>query len=211
MTDIVIVGAGGCAREVYEMALETYPAGEYRIKGFLSDQAEDLDPFPDIREKAPIIGSIQAYVPQEEERFLLALGTPQDRRDIAVALKARGAGFLSLLHPMAKISPTARLGEGVILYPFTLVSCYVELGDFCMMNAYSGCGHDAKVGAYSVLAPYAAVLGFSEVGEGCFLSTHSMLAPKKSLGKEGMIAANSAAFRDAPEQSLVLGVPGKNM
>ena len=32
MYDIVIAGAGGCGREVYEMALDTFSPDEYRIK-----------------------------------------------------------------------------------------------------------------------------------------------------------------------------------
>ena len=211
MTDLVIVGAGGCAREVYGMALDAYPAEEYRVKGFLSDRAGDLDSFPDLCGKAPIIGTIRSYEPKEGERFLLAIGTPEDRKAVACAMKGRGAKFLSLIHPKAHVSRTAKLGEGVILYPFSLVSCYVELGDFCMLNAYAGCGHDARIGAYSVLAPYATALGFAEAGERCFLSTHSMLAPKKKLGSGGVIAANSSALRDAPEEAFVCGVPGKNM
>ena len=211
MTDIVIVGAGGCAREVYEMVFDTFPQEEYRVKGFLSDQPGDLDPFPELKEKAPIVGTIQGYEPAAGDRFLLGLGNPEDRRAVARKMKERGAKFLSLIHPKAQVFPTAKLGEGLILYPFSLVSSYVELGDFCMLNAYAGVGHDGKVGDYTVLAPYATVLGFAQTGECCFLSTHSMLAPKKKLGKEGIVAANSSALRDAPEAAFVCGVPGKNM
>ena len=205
MYDIVIVGAGGCGREVYEMAEDTFSPDEYRIKGFLSDYAVDIST------PAPIIGSIKDYAPQENERFLLALGAPQDRKNIAEKLKSRGAKFITLIHPLAKVSRRAQLGEGVIMYPFSMINTNVKVGDGCLFNAYSGCGHDAVVGAYSVFAPAALALGGAQVGECSFLSTHSMLAPKKKLGDGGVIAANSAALRNAPEGAMVIGVPGKNM
>ena len=211
MYDIVIVGAGGCGRELYEMVPETYAPEEYRVKGFLSDYPKDLDAFPAIKNVAPIIGTIKDYVPQENDRFVLALGTPQDRKNIALALKSRGAKFISLIHPLARVSPTAQIGEGVVVYPFAMINTGVRVGECCLFNAYSGCGHDAVVGAYSVLAPSAGVLGYAQTGECCFLSTHAMLAPKKKLGDGGVIAANSAALRNAPNDALVMGVPGKNM
>lgn len=209
-TEILIAGAGGCGREVYTMALETFSTGAYHIKGFLTDQAGDLDAFPDIRERAPVVGTIAGYEPQADERILLAIGSPAGRRKVAEILKARGAAFLSLLHPSARIDKNARIGEGCIIYPFALVGIYSTLEDFAMVNAYAGVAHDAVVGRYSVLAPYAVALGGSRVGEACFMAAHATLAPKKELGERAVISAGSVALRSAPADAFVCGVPGKN-
>lgn len=210
MYDIVIAGAGGCGREVYEMALDTFSPDEYRIKGFLSDNGGELEHFPELKRTAPVLGRIVDYEIQPQDRFLLAVGSPEGRKLVAGRLLARGAEFLTLIHPTAKVFRTAKLGQGVIVYPFVMLSSYVEVGDFCLFNAYSGCGHDARVGAYAVFCPYAVSLGFSEVGEGCMLASHAMLAPKKRLGRNAVVSANSAALRNAPDDAFVCGVPGKN-
>ena len=209
MLDIVIAGAGGCGREVYEMALEIYSADGYQIKGFLSDFSDDLDKFPDIQQKAPIVGTIKNYSPRPNERVIVAIGEPKGRRKVIEILQDRGAQFISLIHPAARVSPTAVLGEGIVIYPFATVDCYAKIEDFCLLCAYAACGHDATIGMYSVLAPYAIALGFSVVGADCFLAAHSTLAPKKSIGNGTVISANSVALRNAPERSFVYGALGR--
>jgi Acetyltransferase (isoleucine patch superfamily) len=208
MLNIIIVGAGGCGREVYEMACAAFSSAEYQIKGFLSDDVHILD---DMNVAVPIIDTIRDYQPAENDRFLLAIGDVQGRKKVALDLQERGAKFLTLVHPTAVISASAELGEGVIVYPFVFISCQVKLADFVMMNAYSGCGHDAVVGAFSVLCPYATVLGWARLDEDVFLSTHTMVAPKKHVGKGAVVSANSSVLRNVPVDGFVCGVPGKNL
>ena len=208
MLNIIIVGAGGCGREVYEMAKVVFPVEEYENKGFLSD---DLEALGDLQLDVPILSTIVDYQPQPADRFLLAIGDVQGRRKVALALKERGAQFLTLVHPRAEISESAELGEGVIVYPFAFVSCQVKLDDFCLLNAYAGCGHDAQVGAFSVLCPYAAVLGGAVLAEMVFLATHVTVAPKKRVGIGAVVSANTSVLRNVPAEGFVCGVPGKNL
>lgn len=210
MLDIVIAGAGGCGREVYEMARETYSPEEYRIKGFLSDIPTDLDNYPDIRKDADIIGSIRDYEVQENERVLLAIGDPAGRKKVAGILKGRGAKFLSLIHPQAFCSPYATVGEGLILYRQAGISTYAKVGDFCLVNFCGSVGHDAVLGDYTVICPFGAIGGNAEVGEECFISTHATVSPKLVVGARSSVSANSFVARNVPEDSLVIGVPGKN-
>ena len=211
MLDLVIVGAGGCGREVYEMARETYSPDEYRIKGFLSDIPTDLDDFSDTKAEARIIGSITEYEVQENDRFLLAIGEVEGRDKVLKILLARGAKFISLVHPKALVFRHASLGEGVIVYPFVGVSDYARVGDFCLINAYSSIGHDAVLREGSVLCPFVAVGGGAKLGASCFVGPHVTISPKLSIGDRCRISANSFVARNAPEDSFVIGVPAKNM
>lgn len=211
MYDIVIAGAGGCGREVFEMAQEVFPADQYRIKGFLSDVGDELDDFPELKERFPVIGKIIDYEVQPQDRFLLAIGSPEGRKLVAERLLARGAEFLTLVHPTACVFPSASLGSGVIVYPFATVSAYVQVQDFCLLNAYAACGHDAVIGKFSVLCPQSLVLGNAVLGEECFIATHATVAPKKQMGNRVVVSANSSALRDAEDDAFILGVPGKEM
>jgi len=51
------------------------------------------------------------------------------------------------------IIPTAKIGEGVVICPYCLISDNVRLDDFIMRNAYASYGHDVKVGKYGILSP----------------------------------------------------------
>lgn len=209
MYDIIIAGAGGCGREVAELAQSAFSSEKYRIKGFLSDDLTVLDDFSDVR--LPLLGTIVDHLVMPQERFLLAVGSPAGRRKIAECLEAKGAQFISLIHPTAQILPSAKIGKGTIVYPFVFVGSHACIEDFCLLNVASVCGHDAVVGRFSVLSPSAHVLGKAGLGEECFLAAHTTLAPKKSLGDRAVVSANSAALRNAKEDAFIMGVPGKNM
>lgn len=211
MLDIVIVGAGGCGREVYEMALETFSPEQYRIKGFLSDIPTDLDKYPETKAEVRIIDTIIDYKVQDDDRFLLAIGDVEGRNKVLESLLDRGAKFLSLIHPKAMVFRNAVLGKGVILYPFVGVSDYAKIGDFCLVNAYTSVGHDAVLEEKSVVCPFVAIGGGARLGASCFVGPHVTVSPKVSVGANSRISANSFVARNAPGESFIIGAPAKNM
>lgn len=215
--NLIIVGAGGCGREIYEMLPGVFSADEYNVKGFLSDNLTILDEFSQIKEKAPILGTIADYNIQENDRFILAIGDVTHRGDMSVREKVarillkRNAKFINFIHPTAQVLPSAKLGTGLLIYPYALVGSNVIIEDFVMISAFATCGQDSTVGEYTIMCPYSCLLGNSTTGRNCFLGTHSTLAPTKSIGNNCRISANSAALRDAPDDTFICGVPGKNM
>lgn len=206
MFDVVIVGAGGFGREVYNWSKNSLPNEQYQVKGFLSKR-NDLDQFD---MEVGILGDEDTYEIGEKDRFLFAIGNIDVKKRIVEKMKSKGAQFLSLIHPTAIVANTATIGEGVIICPFATVSDSVVLGDFVMMNFYSSCGHDAKIGKYCVFSPYATVNGFTVLENEVFLGTHSTVAPYRRVGDRARISANSAAMYDVAPRSLLYGVPGKS-
>ncbi len=206
MLDIVIIGAGGFAREVETLLPSFLPDTPHHVKGFLGkDQgvptAQDLS--------RRILGDPEDYHPQPEDRFVLAIGNMDARRRVITALSRRGATFLTLVHPLALVAPTAVLQPGVLVYPFACVSNNAQLAMGVKLNYYASVGHDTRLGECCLLAPYATVNGFGFLEDEVYMSTHSTVAPQVRIGTRSKISANSAAMKDVPENSLVFGVPGR--
>lgn len=201
---IVIVGAGGFGREVLLWAGDAWPDHAADIAGFLS--ADPALPVP-----LPILGDPATFVPDAGDGLLLAIGIPQVRRRVAEALLARDAKFLTLVHPTAMVAPSAAIGAGSILCPYSIASDAARLGRFTLINYHSSLGHDASAGDFSVLSPYATLGGGAAIAEDVFLGLHASIGPAKNVGPRSKVSANSAALADAPEDSIVFGVPGKLM
>ena len=208
MYNIIIVGAGGFAREVYYWVNDTFSKESYKIKGFLSYNQKDLDGY---NIKGGIIGNDDNYKIGENDRFIIAIGDIDIKKRAINKLKKRGAKFISLIHPTALIIPTAKIGEGVVICPYCLVSDNVQLDDFVMMNTYASCGHDVKVGKYSILSPYVALNGFVKLENEVFVGTHATVISYKKVGFQSKISANSVVMRNVPSKCMVFGVPGKNI
>ncbi|HHQ2481156.1 TPA: acetyltransferase [Bacillus cereus] len=207
MLNIVIVGADGFGREVYQYAKDTYPSDQYKIKGFLSNGPDDLTNY---NLNSKILGDAVSYEIQENDRFIFAIGDIGIKKTLVSILKKKGAKFLTLIHPTAIVFETAKIGEGVVICPFVTVSDHVVIDDFVTMNLYSTIRHGSKIGKYSILSPYAIVNGFSILENEIFLGTHSTVTAYKKIGRESKVSANSVAMYSTDPYSFVYGVPGKN-
>lgn len=201
---ILIVGAGGFGREVLLWAGDAWPSHRAKIAGFLS--APPALPVP-----LPILGDPARFVPDPKDAFLLAIGIPEVRRRVAEAMLARGARFLTLVHPTAVVAPSAAVGQGSILCPYAIASDATRLGRFTLMNYHSSLGHDASTGDFAVLSPYASLGGGAAIADEAFLGLHASVGPGKSIGPRSKVSANSAALVDVPPNSLVYGLPGRVM
>jgi sugar O-acyltransferase (sialic acid O-acetyltransferase NeuD family) len=200
---VLIVGAGGFGREVFQWAQIAWPA---RVAGFLSKNAELLSGH-DV--PVPVIADPATFEPEAGDAFVLAIGIPGVRRRVAEDLLARGAGFLTLVHPTAIVAPTAMIGWGSVICPNAIVSDSARLGRFGLVNYHASLAHDAAAGDFAVLSPYATLAGGARVTDDVFLGIHASVGPGVSIGPRSKVAANSCALADVPADSLVLGVPGR--
>lgn len=206
MRNLLIAGAGGFGREVFDMALEM---PEFRVAGFLSDVANALDDYPEIRAEAGIVGTIADYNPRAGDFIVVAIGDVAGRKKVAEILRTRGANFINLIHPTAFVSNFAKIGTGVIICRGAAVSTGTAIGDFSLVNACATIGHDAELGAFSVICPHVSIGGFARIGAECFVGANASIAPRKILGRGTEISANSFVARDTQASALVIGVPGK--
>lgn len=206
MRRILVVGAGGFGREVLRWARDGWTDRAALFAGFLS---RDADRLAGHDHDLPIIGDPAAFNPQPGDALLLGIGIPGVRRRVAEDLLARGADFLTLIHPTAIVAPTATLGPGSIVCPGAIVSDAAQLGRFGLVNYHASLAHDSSAGDFAVLSPYATLAGGARVAADVFLGLHASIGPGVSVGARSKVAANSCALSDVPADSLVLGVPGR--
>lgn len=206
MLDVVIIGAGGFGREIRQLLFDCLDSHQYRFKGFLG---KDMGVAEDPTVAKQMLGDPQTYKPAAQDRFVLAIGNMAARRQTTESLLTRGARFIKLIHPSALVADSAQLGQGIILYPFSVVSNEAKLSDFTKLNYYASAGHNAEFGKYCLLAPYATVNGYSVLEDDVYLSTHSTVAPVVRVGARSKVSANSAVMNDVPPDTFVFGVPGR--
>ena len=113
---------------------------------------------------------------------------------VCYELLARGATFITLIHPSAIIGRDNKIGQGCVFCPRTTITTNVTLGDFVTLNASSGIGHDALIGNGVTLSAYCDVTGNTVLGEGVFRDAHSIEVDGKVLRfKKAAIATGARA------------------
>ena len=202
----MIVGAGGFGREVLQWARDAWPDHAELFAGFLSDDPRRLDGFTTGLE---ILGPVEAYEKLPGDYLLLAIGVAYSRRMVAERLAARGAAFITLIHPTAVVAHSACIGVGSIVCPGAIVSDSAALGACVLVNYHASFGHDSSAGDFAVLSPYATLGGGAAIGDDVFLGLHASVGPGRSVGPRSKVSANSCVLSDTPADSIVYGVPGR--
>jgi sugar O-acyltransferase (sialic acid O-acetyltransferase NeuD family) len=206
MKHLVIIGARGAGREVYETALATleYENHEYDIKGFLDDKNDALDATPGY---PPILSSVENYAIQQDDVFVCALGNPIWRKRYADIILDKGGIFISVIDRSARIGRNSIVGKGCIIRRLAEISCDVNIGDFSYIQPYAAIGHDAIIGKYCHVNAYGFMGGYSVMGDFSTIETKATLLPHKRVGERAVLGANSVAIRNIKNDTVVFGLP----
>ena len=203
--DTVIVSAGNYGKEVYSWALDCVKAGTLGpVKGFLDDRPQALD---GLDFEAKIIGTVDQYVPRESDRFICAIGESRSRQKYVELLKKKGARFTRLIHPTAIVGQGVRLGEGVILAPYSVLTAALEVGNFVNIGVFSGCSHHNRIGDWCQISGNCSLPGRVVLEEGVFLACGVVIVPGVRVGAWSYVGAGSVVLKKVPPRTKVFGNP----
>lgn len=203
MKQLVIIGAGGFGREVLDWARESEAHGrDWIVKGFLDDNPRALD---GRGTDVPLLGSVAAYVPAADDVFVCAMGNIAAKRRCVGAVLARGGVFVRVIHRTAVVSPSAKLGTGVILCPCAIVTAGARLGDFVAVNLHSSVAHDARVGDWCQLHCHVDITGGVTLGEAVLVGSHASILPGMTVGAGAVVGAGATVTRDVAPGATVHG------
>ncbi len=138
---LVIVGAGGHGA----VCAETAEAAGHRVVGFVDDVQREGTVL-----RHPILAGLDA-VPPEADAYFVAIGQCEARARHVAALRAQGRRVLTLVHPTARVSPSATLEDGVFVGPFALVHTRAHVAEGAIVNSGAIVEHDARVGRFALL------------------------------------------------------------
>lgn len=207
MKNLIIIGAGGFGREVFNTAVESIGYGEdFVVKGFLDDNIHALDNFEGY---PPILDTVDAYQPDVKDVFTCAVGVVKTRRMLSERIMAKGGQFITLIHETAYIGKNTKVGEGCIILAGARIHCDVTVGNHVIVQPYSILGHDVKVGDWTLINALADCGGMSKVGEMVTLHTTSFILPQSIIEDGATVGAGSVVLRKVKAGMTVMGVPAK--
>jgi sugar O-acyltransferase (sialic acid O-acetyltransferase NeuD family) len=210
MKNLVILGAGGFGREVYNWAKQSVGyQKEFAIKGFLDDNLTALQKF---NYPVNVIGAISQYSPERDDVFMCAIGSPAIKRKVCDSIAARGGKFMNIIHPSAIIGENVSLGSGVIVCPGVKITCDVNVGNHVAININTCVGHDVVIGDYCQISCFCDLNGFSVVGDEVFIGGSASVLPGVRVANGVTIGAGALVVKSIGEERItVVGVPAKKL
>jgi sugar O-acyltransferase (sialic acid O-acetyltransferase NeuD family) len=209
---IVVVGAGGFAREVKWLISEIgSAAGPCDFLGFV---VTDLAKLGERDSRAEVLGD---YAWLERHRgqvdcLALGIGTPAARLKVAEELTRMfpGLEWPPLVHPSVRIDrPTATISEGVQLCAGVVGTVNVRLDRFAKVDVSCALGHEAVIGEGSVLNPTASIAGGVTIGRGALVGSGARVLQYLKVGDGATVGAGAVVTQDVPEGVTVVGVPAR--
>jgi acetyltransferase-like isoleucine patch superfamily enzyme len=167
---IVIVGAGGLGKEI---ACLIKDLSEFELVGFYDD---GLPTGQTILGKFPVLGSTQDLIDTKEELTVtIAFGNPSTRKKVWEKLQVNSnLSFPVLIHPQALLMNKERiaLGQGTVVFPFSILTTDIKLGDNCLVHTRASVHHDVNVGSHSVIMPGARLVMSEQFDEATFVESN---------------------------------------
>lgn len=206
---VVIVGAGGHAREVLEILLARREAGDpVEPIGFLDDANRDA---VEALNGLPVLGGLE-WLEGADARgvsVVCAVGTPALCERLSGRVRALGVPVASAVSPLAWIARSAKLGEGVLVFPGVVVNANAVVGDHVTLNVASSVSHDARVGRFASVGPGARLAGNAVLGDRCFVGMGASVIHGVSVGEGSVIGAGAVVVDDVPAGVTAVGVPAR--
>lgn len=207
MKHLLIVGARGWGREVYDIAQACIAAGQnISVKGFLDDKSDALHNYPNY---PPIISSLEDYTPQPDDIFICALGDVSYKKKYTEIILQKGGEMATLIHPTAILGNNCHIGHGCVVGAYANISCDTIIGNNVTFSIKAGMGHDSSIGDYSHIGGLTNISGFVSIGKNVTIHPCCNIIPHKIIGDNSIVGTGSVVIRNVKAGTTVFGNPAK--
>jgi sugar O-acyltransferase (sialic acid O-acetyltransferase NeuD family) len=209
---LVVIGAGGFAREVKWLIEEMDRAGgELSFSGYV---VSDLARVGEHDSRAEILGDY-TWLRANRASFdglAIGIGTPAVRLKVARELLPEFPApfWPALVHPNVRFDRgTTELGAGTMLCAGTVGTVNLKLRPFSLVNLCCTLGHEADIGEGCVLNPTVNISGGVTLEEGVLIGTGAQVLQYLRVGASATVGAGSVVTKDVAPGATVVGIPAK--
>lgn len=208
--EVVIIGSGGMAVEAVTYINDIVTQSTMYDKGLVVSDIVSND-FTRLEDIKNILGyQVSTHqnlidVPSfKKKRSVIAIGSNSVVFKIRKEVLSLKGSFLSIIHPSAYISPTSRIGEGVIVAPFCFIGPFARVGHNCILNVRATIGHDALIGNGVIISPHVDINGAATIGDHSFIGAGAIIDPLVKIGNFCKVSSGTALAKNLPSGAITI-------
>ena len=201
--NVVIYGSGRGGSTVLETLLLRQ---EHHVVCFVDDDPDKVGE----RDGKPVLVSSDLWTDKFKNAHVaiaLAIADSHARSRISERARTEGFAILSVIHPSALISPSAEIGTGCFIKAGAIIETKSVIGDCCIIDNGVTIAHDNVIGEYCHLAPGVSLGSGITIGRASIIGIGSSISTGVAIGANCIVSVGSAVTRNAPDNSIMEGVP----
>jgi sugar O-acyltransferase (sialic acid O-acetyltransferase NeuD family) len=202
--EIVIIGTGGMAKELWGMLTNM---GE-TVAGFIAEDDTLLGLLGDM----PVLG-IDSFFVQERPAcdVVIANGSPKVRRKIREYYQSSCHRFPKFIHPAAVVFDRVIVGGGSTIMPGGVIQPDTQIGRYTHINMGVTIGHDVSIGDYCVVNHNAGISGNVRIGNGVLIGAGAVIRENLTIGDGATVGMGAVVTKNVPPGETWVGNPAKLM
>lgn len=198
-----IYGSGGAGKEVKEIAEELHQWSEIV---FIDDMVP-ADIYKGVK-RMPF-SEFQQTFSIENSEIVIALGETIHKATLYSKVKHAGYQLGTVIHKSAWISPTAILGDGIVLRSGVVINADAQIGNNVTIQENSCVGHDVIIGSHCQIAGLVLIGGHTEIGETTYIGINVSIKDRMKIGSNSVVGMGSVVLRDIPDNVTAIGNPAR--
>lgn len=206
--DLLVVGAGGFARETVEAVRAVNAVRPtWRLLGLLDDRTalhgSEVG-------GVPVIGAIELVHVHASALIVLTTGRPDNyvsRPLIAARLGLPDHRYATIVHPTATVGVTCSVGAGSVLLAHVDLTADVAVGRHVAVMPQVVLPHDVRVDDFATLASGVRLGGACHIAEGAYIGAGACLRENVTVGARALVGMASLLTRNVPSERLWMGSP----
>lgn len=203
---IVIIGAGGQARVVYEILrynrnMEIFAFIDNIIKG----SEEKIMGIQVLGDHSILPKLIKEGV----KGYIVAVGDNRIRMQYFNKFLNMDLIPINAIHPTAHITYNAKIGKGVVISTGATIATGTTIGDNVIINTGAIIEHEDVIGDHVHIAPGVVLAGRITIKENSFIGAGSVIKEYITIGENTIIGAGSIVLQDIPDNVVAAGTPAK--
>ena len=201
---IIVIGAGGHAKVVID-AIEQ--SDHYQISRVLDDAPSKIGQM--------ILGyqitSFAEIKSLEKQYFIVAIGQDYIRRRKYIDLMKFGFTPVTIVHPLAVLSPHANIDSGCYVGANTVINPGADVKENTILNTATVIEHDVSIGAHSQISPAAVICGRVRVGEQVYIGANAVIRQLINIVSGTTIGAGAAVVKNITQAGTYVGCPAQRL
>ncbi|MFG2791175.1 acetyltransferase [Streptomyces sp. NPDC048419] len=208
MNELVIVGAGGFARETAQAAADS---GGFKLLGHLDDNPAlhgvEVD-------GVPVLGGCDLVHELPAAQVVICVGNPRDyaaRARLADRLGLPEDRYATVVHPTAAVSATSEVGPGSVLFAHCVLTAAVRVGAHVAVMPQVVLTHDDVVEDFATLTSGVRLGGSARLERGAYVGSGALIREGTTIGAWSLIGMGSAVLGDVPPGEVWVGSPARRL